>query len=155
MFFILKHPVSSSSSSQTYMAWICHVLILRIFSGCPWRGWSCRCYWTQSKLTVCISLHYSLTDWLSDVLLTVTVSPSPGRARFPRRERSCRHSGSAGTSRSAWNSWNWRTQGESNIWSKTRSSKLLSPEEFSHHWQICFCGQFSDSFLPHTAAATH
>lgn len=43
-----------------------------------------------------------------------------GRAWFPRRERSCRLSGSAGTSRSAWNSWNWRAQGESSIWSKTR-----------------------------------
>ena len=75
----------------------------------------------------------NLTVWLTDCQTCRWLLPCPrsGRAWFPRRERSCRHSGSAGTSRSAWNSWNWRTQGESSIRSTTRRRWIFKLENFT------------------------
>lgn len=66
-----------------------------------------------------VSWHSSPLVWLTDCQACrwLSLCRRSGRARFPRRERSCRPSGSAGTSRSPWNSRNWRTQGESSVWS--------------------------------------
>lgn len=89
-----------------------HHLPSLCLSGRSRRGRSRRRHGTQSKLT-----HTGCFFGIERAVRRDAdcLRPCSGGARIPRRERSRRPPGSAGTQRPAWNSRNRRTQGEATI----------------------------------------